>query len=152
MYKQLFLLLSIFLFSSAVIAGNGLIHVKSDYDVSTTADRYQEAVKAKGMAVFGRIDHAAAAVSVGKALRPTELIIFGNPKVGSLLMQCQQSIGIDLPQKALIWKDTQGDVWLTYNEPKHIAERHALEGCKQAIIKITKALQYFANVATKTNN
>ena len=99
MYKQIFLLLSIFLFSSTIIAGNGLIHVKSDYDVSTTADRYQEAVKAKGMAVFARIDHAAAAASVGKVLRPTELIIFGNPKVGSLLMQCQQSIGIDLPAK-----------------------------------------------------
>lgn len=151
MCKHVFLILAIFLFSSTVIAENGLIHVKSSYDVPTTADRYQEAAKAKGMSIFSRIDHAAGAASVEKNLRPTELIIFGNPKVGSILMQCQQSIGVDLPQKALIWKDEQGHVWVTYNEPNHMAERHSLESCKEVIIKIEKALRRFASIATKAN-
>ena len=90
------------------MAHEGLISVKSVHSVSVTADPLESILKNKGMNVFARINHGAGAAKVGKTLRPTELVIFGNPKVGTPLMQCSQSIAIDLPQKALIWKDEAG--------------------------------------------
>jgi uncharacterized protein (DUF302 family) len=98
--------------------------------------------------VFIRINHAEGAQKVGKKLRPTELIIFGNPKVGTPLMQCGQSAGIDLPQKALIWQDEAGQVWLSYNDPKYLASRHSIKECGEIIKKIEKALGNFARMAT----
>ena len=136
------------LFSSAAFAHEGLVSVKSVYAVSVTADRLENILKNKGMTVFARIDHAAGAEKVGKTLRPTELVIFGNPKVGTPLMQCSQSIAIDLPQKALIWEDETGQVWLSYNDPQYLAKRHNTRGCDKVLEKVAGALGKFANKAT----
>jgi uncharacterized protein (DUF302 family) len=80
-------------------------------------------------------------------LRETELILFGNPKVGSLLMKCAQSAAIDLPQKALIWKDATGAVWISYNAPRYLANRHGMTGCEGVITKIERALDGIAKAA-----
>jgi len=148
MYKLMLALTSVLLFSSLAIADNGLISVKSSYDVKITADRLEEVLKAKGMMVFTRINHAEGAQKVGKELRPTELVIFGNPKVGTPLMQCTQSAAIDLPQKALAWEDEAGQVWLTYNDPEYLVKRHDIKGCDEVIKKVSNALGNFAKAAT----
>ena len=136
------------LMTSLAYADNGLINVKSAHDTKTTADRLENTLKQKGMTVFARIDHAAGAQKVGQKLRPTELIVFGNPKVGTPLMQCRQSTAIDLPQKALIWEDEKGQVWLSYNDPNYLVERHGITGCADVIKKIETALSNFAKAAT----
>jgi uncharacterized protein (DUF302 family) len=107
-------------------ADSGLANIQSAHSVARTADRMETLLKEKGLRVFIRINHAAGAQEAGIALRPTELIVFGNPKVGAPLMARQQSIGIDLPQKMLIWEDAAGKVWLTYNLPEYLAARHGL--------------------------
>ena len=149
MYKLMLALTSVLLFSSLAIADNGLISVKSSYDVKITADRLEEVLKAKGMMVFTRINHAEGAQKVGKELRPTELVIFGNPKVGTPLMQCTQSAAIDLPQKALAWEDEAGQVWLTYNDPEYLVKRHDIKGCDEVIKKVSNALGNFAKAAAQ---
>jgi uncharacterized protein (DUF302 family) len=141
-------LMAIFFFASVTYADNGIISIKSSHDVKTTVDRLENILGEKGMTVFIRINHAEGAQKVGKKLRPTELIIFGNPKVGTPLMQCGQSVGIDLPQKALIWQDEAGQVWLSYNDPKYLASRHSIKECGEIIKKIEKALGNFARMAT----
>ncbi len=103
---------------------NGLITLPSTHGVKETVDRLVAEAAAEGMTVFARIDHAAGAKAVGMALRPTELVIFGNAKGGTPLMQASQTIGIDLPLKALAWEDADGKVWLSYNEPAWLARRH----------------------------
>ncbi|OBT15564.1 hypothetical protein A9264_12925 [Vibrio sp. UCD-FRSSP16_10] len=135
--------------SSSAQADNGLISVKSNHDVVTTADRLVAALTEKGMTTFARIKHSEAADAVGIELRPTELVLFGNPKVGSPLMACQQSAGIDLPQKALISQDEHGLVWLTYNNPNYLKQRHNITGCDEVLGKISKALNMFATKATQ---
>ncbi len=141
-------LMAIFFFASVTYANNGIISIKSSHDVKTTVDRLENILREKGMTVFIRINHAEGAQKVGKKLRPTELIIFGNPKVGTPLMQCGQSVAIDLPQKALIWQDEAGQVWLSYNDPKYLASRHSIKECDEIIKKIEKALGNFARMAT----
>ena len=143
-----FALITIFFIVSTAAAGNGLISVKSSHDVKATADRLEIILNQKGMTVFIRIDHAAGARKVGKKLRPTEIVVFGNPKVGTPLMQCSQSVAIDLPQKALIWQDDKGQVWLSYNDPNYLDQRHGLTGCAGVIEKVEKALSNFAKAAT----
>ena len=130
-------------------AADGLIVVKSNHSVAATADKLESALGEKGMTVFNRIDHAAGAESVGKQLRPTELVIFGNPKVGTQLMHCSQSVAADLPQKALIWEDEGGQVWLGYNDPAYLKARHGLDGCDEVLNKVNKALASFAESATR---
>ena len=149
MHQTLIAILGIFIFISPALAGNGLITVKSNHDVAATADRLENALKTKGMTVFARINHAEGARKVGKQLRPTQLVIFGNPKVGTPLMQCSQSIAVDLPQKALIWEDDKGQAWLSYNDPDYLAKRHGITACGEVLAKVTKALQNFAKAATK---
>ena len=144
----LYTFMAIFFFASVAYADNGMISIKSSHDVKTTVDRLENKLREKGMSVFIRINHAEMAQKVGKKLRPTELIIFGNPKAGTPLMQCGQSVGIDLPQKALIWQDEAGQVWLSYNDPKYLANRHSIKGCSEVIKKIEKALGNFARLAT----
>jgi uncharacterized protein (DUF302 family) len=131
-----------------VFAQNGTISVKSAYDVRTTADRLEQELHKKGMTIFTRINHAEDAEKVGKQLPPTELIIFGNPNVGTPLMQCSQSIAIDLPQKALIWKSKDGQVWYTYNDPGYLAKRHHLSDCKEILRNISGSLDRLAHIAT----
>ena len=126
MRQFLLIVLTIILTMSLAYADNGLIDVKSSYAVNKTADRLETVLKAKGMTIFARINHSEGAKKAGIELPATELIIFGNPKVGSPLMQCNRTVGIDLPQKALIWQDENGQVWLSYNDPQYLAKRHGL--------------------------
>lgn len=121
-------------------AADGLINVQSTFTVTETADRMENVLKEKGMTVFNRIKHSENAQKVGLKLNDTELIIFGNPKVGTPLMKCQQSVAIDLPQKALIWEDDNDAVWISYNNPKYLEKRHNISGCEEVISKIEKAL------------
>ena len=135
-------------FANEALLSASLITVKSAHSVATTTDRLESILKSKGMNVFARIDHAAGAKKVDMELRPTELVIFGNPKVGTPLMKCSQSMGIDLPQKALIWEDEKGDVWLGYNDQDHLAKRHSITGCDEVLTKVKGALAKFAAAAT----
>ena len=130
-------------------ASEGMIRIKSPYTVTQTLDRFEQAARAKGMTIFTRIDHAAGAASVGKDLRPTALLIFGNPKIGTLLMQSNQAVAIDLPMKALAWKDENGQVWLGYNDPAYLVKRHAVTDRDAVVQKINKALRAFLQAATK---
>jgi uncharacterized protein (DUF302 family) len=108
------------------MAADGLTTIKSSHGPKETMERLEAAVKAKGLTIFARIDHAAGAAEVGLSLRPTELLIFGNAKGGTPLMQSNQAVGIDLPLKALVWQDASGDTWISYNDPSWIAKRYGL--------------------------
>jgi len=136
------------LFTSSAFATEGMISIKSAHSVAVTADRLEKILTSKGMTVFKRIDHAAGAQKVGKTLRPTELVIFGNPKVGTPIMLCSQSVAIDLPQKALIWQDEAGQVWFSYNDPAYLALRHNIQGCDEVLKKVAGALGKFAAKAS----
>ncbi len=107
---------------------NGLTTLPSAHGAKETIDRLELEVKSKGMTVFARVDHAAGAKEAGMPLRPTELLIFGSAKAGTPLMQADQTMGIDLPLKALAWEDQDRKVWLSYNEPTWLAGRHGLDG------------------------
>jgi uncharacterized protein (DUF302 family) len=106
------------------MAPSGMTIVASRYAPDETAERVVAAVAAHGMTVMARIDHAAAAAKVGLALRPTQVLIFGAPQAGTLLMQAAQTTGIDLPLKILVWRDQSGHCWIGYNEPHWIVQRH----------------------------
>jgi uncharacterized protein (DUF302 family) len=110
-------------------AAEGLVQVKSDASVKATADKLEELARQRGLTVFARIDHAAGAAKVDRTLRPTELLIFGNPKAGTPFMLCSQTVAIDLPLKALVWQDESGRVWVGYNDPAYIAARHEVTQC-----------------------
>jgi len=114
---------------------DGLITIQSDYSVKETIDRLALIVESKGLTVFLRIDHQDNAAKQGLLIRPTELLIFGNPKAGTILMQDKQTSGIDLPAKALAWQDEKEKVWLTYNDTNWIASRHDLTNKSEMILK-----------------
>ncbi len=129
---------------------NGLVTVASASSVKETADRFIETVTSKGLTVFARIDHAVNATQQGLQLRPTEVIIFGNPKAGTPLMQDNQLSGIDLPLKVLVWEDENGKVWVTYNDPKWIAERHRLSAISANAVKgMEEGLKAMTNAVVK---
>ena len=129
--------------------GNGLITLPSAHDFTTTLDRLVTALQTKGVTIFACVDHAAGAAGVNMALRPTTLVIFGNPAAGTPLMQAAQTTGIDLPLKALVWQDADGSVKLSYNDPGWIAARHALGSkASQAVAVISRVLETFAQHAT----
>ena len=140
MKKTIFIALSILFTAIPVAAVDGMVNVSSTFTVEETADRMERILKEKGMTIFNRIKHSEGARKVGISLRATELIIFGNPKVGSPLMRCQQSVAIDLPQKALIWEDDKAKVWISYNDPRYLERRHDISGCEEVISKIQQAL------------
>jgi len=128
---------------------DGLITIRSVHGPKDTMNRFEAEVKAKGMTVFARTDHAAGAAEVGLPLRPTELLIFGNAKGGTPLMQAVQTIGIDLPLKALVWQDAAGATWLAYNDPSWLARRHGLGHQTEAAVRaMVAALDTFARMAT----
>jgi uncharacterized protein (DUF302 family) len=129
---------------------NGLITLPSRHGAKDTIDRLVAAVEAKGMTVFARIDHAAGAQQAGMALRPTEVLIFGNAKGGTPLMQACQTIGIDLPLKALAWEDADGKTWLSYNEPEWLARRHGISGIAEVTQRLGGVLAAVAKAATGT--
>ena len=145
---RLLTLIAVFLLPVAATAGDGLVTMRSPHSVDDTMQRLVSALEKKGMRIFARVDHAGGAHGVGKELRPTQVVIFGNPKVGAPLMQCAQTTGIDLPQKALVWEDADGQVWLAYNAPNYLAQRHRMTGCDKALGKVSKALGNFAKAAT----
>lgn len=115
--------------SAAAVAADGLITLKSRYGAVETMDRLEQQVRQRGLTVFARIDHATGAAKAGKTLRPTTLLVFGNPQGGTPFMQCEQTVGIDLPLRALVWEDAFGQVWLGYNDPAYIARRHSVSNC-----------------------
>jgi uncharacterized protein (DUF302 family) len=106
---------------------DGLVTIISRRSARDTTDALVEAIVKAGMMVFGRVDHAANAAAVGLTLRPTELVMFGHPANGTVLMQDEQSAGLDLPLRALAWEDENGEVWLSYNDLHWVAERHELD-------------------------
>lgn len=129
-------------------AQQGLTVVPSAHDVTTTMDKLEAVVTSKGMTVMARVDHSANAAKAELELRPTQLLIFGNPKVGTPLMLCSQSIAVDLPQKMLVWQAEDGKVYLGYNDPAYLKDRHATEGCDEVFEKVAGALGNFAKAAT----
>jgi uncharacterized protein (DUF302 family) len=134
------------------MAIDGLTTIRSSFGPQDTVRRLEATVKEKGLTVFARIDHAAGAAEVGLALRPTELLIFGNAKGGTPLMQAAQTIGIDLPLKALVWQDSAGTTWLSYNDPSWLAERHGLGAEVETTVRaLTAALNALAKAATSAS-
>jgi len=148
MRKTILAALIILLLAIPAAAADGVINVRSAFGVKETAERFVSVLHKKGMTLFNRIDHSGAAAKAGIRIRKTELIIFGNPKAGSLLMKCRQSVAIDLPQKALIREDAGGAAWISYNDPEYLAKRHHIYGCDEAISKIKKALAAMTRAAS----
>ncbi len=126
-----------------------LVRKQSPHPVGETVDRLEAVVKEKGLTVFARIDHAAGAKKAGMDLRPTELIIFGSPKVGTPLMQAEQTMGLDLPLKVLVWQDDGGQVWLAYETPADMGAARGLAKDNPVIQKVTGALDNFTSAAVK---
>ena len=145
-YASTLVLVLVFLSANAVRGADGLIALKSPHSAKATMDRLENIVKERGMIVFNRIDHAAGAAKIGKTLRATEILIFGNPAGGTPLMECEQTSGIDLPLKALVWEDSSGQVWLGYNDLAFLAQRHGAAKCPVVGI-LQKALAGFAQAA-----
>lgn len=152
--KKIILLILLCIASSQTVfatdANNidGMIVKASMNNVSQTIDRLEQVLKSKGVTVFLRLDHAAGANKIGNALRPTQLLIFGNPKLGSPLMMSNQSIGIDLPLKAVAWEDANGKVWLGYNTPDSLSKRHHITDREPVVAKMSKVLDKFSTFAT----
>ena len=148
--KRLGIVLFSLFFCAAVVQATeveGLIVKKSQFSVSETITRLENALTKKGITIALRWNHAAKAEAVGIPLRPTELLIFGNPKLGSNMFTSQQTAGIDLPMKALAWEDENGDVWLGYNDPNYIAHRHGITDRAEVVKKMSGALNKMSNIA-----
>lgn len=139
--------LTIMLSPMVLAADNGLIQKKSPYSVSKTIDRLEAALKKKGITIALRWSHSDRAKNVGIPLRDTELLIFGNPKLGSHMFTANQQAGIDFPMKALAWQDKDGNVWLTYNDPAYLAKRHNITNRSEILKKMSGALDKLTNAA-----
>ena len=147
--KRLVQILSVLLLAAGVslaYAADGMIVVKSPHSAKLTMDRFEAVAKEKGLNIFARIDHAAGAAKIGKTLRATEVLIFGNPQGGTPFMECSQTVGIDLPLKALVWEDAAAQVWVGYNDPAWLAKRHEAETCP-VVGNMAKALAGIAGAA-----
>ena len=127
----------------------GLTTMRSHFNYQETLNRLSAAIKAQAMTVFARIDHAAGAAEASLELRPTELIIFGNARGGTPLMQSVQTAGIDLPLRALVWEDASGTTWLSYVEPNWIAQRHGVANAEPVVSKMSAALSAVSRKATE---
>jgi uncharacterized protein (DUF302 family) len=136
--------------SASNSSGNiqGLTSVQSSFGPKATMDRVEAQIQARGLNVFARIDHAAGAADVGLPLAPTDLIIFGNARGGTPLMQSVQTVGIDLPLKILVWQDAANNTWFSYNEPGWIAQRHGVAGVESTIDKMADLLAAIAREAS----
>jgi uncharacterized protein (DUF302 family) len=131
------------------MTSNGLVTCISKFGPKETMDRLAAAVTTRGISIMARIDHAAAATAIGMELRPTEVLIFGNPRAGTPLMQAAQTIGIDLPLKALVWQDEGGTTWLAYNDPRWLAQRHSVSaGLDRTLHAMADGLAAVAREAT----
>jgi len=130
------------------MAQEQLVSVAGKGSVAEIADRLEAALAARGITLFARVDHAAGAAAAGLTLRPTILLVFGDAKVGTPLMQAEQTIGIDLPLKMLVWQDAAGSSWLTYTEPAELARRHGVDPATQpTVAAMSKGLAALANAA-----
>ncbi|MBW1637187.1 MAG: DUF302 domain-containing protein [Deltaproteobacteria bacterium] len=148
--RILFFVATLFFFTcTATLAADGLINKTSSHSVRVTMDKFEKIVRDKGFNVIARVNHASAAIKSGSTLRPTELLIFGNPKLGTQLMQSSQTIGIDLPLKVLIWEDDKGVVTLSYNDPSWLKQRHAINDRDKVFAKMAGAMDKFSNGAIK---
>ena len=136
-------------FALTANAADGLVSVRSAHDAKASMDRLESIVTERGLTVFARIDHAAGAAKIGRTLRPTELLIFGNPQGGAPFMECAQTVGIDLPLKALVWEDAAGQVWISYNDPAYLAERHDVADCP-VVANLQKALSGIVEAAAQS--
>jgi len=139
------------LFVTLTAAAEDFRTIKSQYSVKETIDRLSETLKKKGIRVMARVDHAAGAKSAGLDLRPTELLIFGNPKLGTPLMQTSRMIALDLPMKVLAWEDDKGEVHVAYTTPAALAKRHGVADRDEIIGKMTKALAGLTAAAAGAN-
>lgn len=147
--KKTWMLLLLTLFVLPVQADdNGLITKKSNYSVKETIDKLEAVLKEKGVTVALRWSHSDKAKGVGIDVRPTELLIFGNPKLGSNMFTSKQTAGIDFPMKALAWEDEKGQVWYTYNDPAYLAKRHGITDRDEVLKKMSGALANFSKAAT----
>jgi len=135
--------------ASSTISAEGMINIQSQFGVAETAERLEKIFNKKGVTIFNRVKHSEAAEKIGVSLRATELFIFGNPKLGSPLMKCKQTIAIDLPQKALIWQDESEKIWISYNDINYIVRRHNVNGCEGIISKIEKVLANLMKAAAQ---
>jgi uncharacterized protein (DUF302 family) len=127
----------------------GFKTVQSQFGPEETMSLLENEIRTRGIKVFSRINHAALAVEAGQTLRPTEVIIFGNPKAGTPLMQAQQTIGIDLPLKMLVWQDAAGKTWLSYVDPTWLAQRHEVTGADRTVAAMNLLLSEIAAKATQ---
>ena len=131
------------------MGADGLITLRSSNGPEETMNRFEAAVRAQGLTVFAQVDHAAGAAAVGLPLRPTEVLLFGNARGGTPLMEAIQTIGIDLPLKVLVWQGAAGDTWLSYNDPAWLARRHGVgQECDATVAAMTGLLQALATAAT----
>ena len=146
-FSTLCLLLAGAAHGPALGAADGLVSVKSPYSARETMTRLEDLVKERGLTVFARIDHAAGAAKIGQTLRATEVLIFGNPQGGTPFLDCAQTVGIDLPLKALVWEDASAQVWLSYNDTAYLARRHAAPDCP-AVENLRRALAGIAEAVT----
>jgi len=147
--KKLIVLLGLLL-SLPVYAAEGMVVMQSSHGVAKTVDRLEKVVSNAGFRVFARIDHGQAAKNVNIELKPVELLIFGKPKAGSLLMQSQPSVAIDLPMKYLVWKDAAGKVNIGWNDPAWVAARHGITDRDKLVKKMTGVLRKLAGKAAGT--
>jgi uncharacterized protein (DUF302 family) len=134
---------------ASAYAQDGVVVKRSAHGVQATLDKLAAIVGDKGFGIVARIDHAAAAAKVGETLRPTQVLVFGNPKVGTALMQSQQSVGLDLPIRVVAWEDEEGTVWVAYNEPGWLAGRYGIGDRGAVVKKMTGALANFTDAATR---
>ena len=135
--------------AAGIEPGEGLVSVESSFSVDETFSRLEEAVQSQEpLSVIASVDHASNAQSVGLDLRPTKLLLFGNPMLGTKLMQSAQTVGIDLPQKFLVYEDADGRTFVVYNDPYYIAARHGIEGQDEVLGKVSGALDKLATTAT----
>ena len=134
--------------STSDSAESDLATLPSAHGVAETVARLKSLLARKGIQVFAHIDHAAEAEKAGLSLRPTQVLIFGNPKAGTPLMQSRQTIGLDLPLRALVWEDEAGKVWLTYRRVESLARRHKVAGRDEAVKALDDGLTALAGAAT----
>ena len=124
---------------------------KSSHSVAATLDRLSEVLKTRGIGIMARVDHAAAAEKVGQTLKPTQLLIFGNPKLGTPLMQSNRKIGVELPLKVLAWEDDSGQVWLAYVKQQVLKSEYSVEGHDEVFREMDQALEKLTDEAIKPN-
>jgi uncharacterized protein (DUF302 family) len=122
------------------MSGNGIINVPSNHPVEPTVERLRGILQAKGVTLFAFVDHSGGAEKVGMKMLPAKLLVFGNPKAGTPLMRAAPSIALDLPLKILIWEDSDGRVWLSYNSPAYLQERHAVPADLLHTLQVVEAL------------